>query len=172
MCKDFAPRAAARHARARKIQLNVKGVEITGPYFGATSNFAMPRPTCAKLIALSVLCCLLAMARSDRQYGCSLRSKANAKRTERDEKINEESKKTSAHVHTGTWYFARYLVVLCVPTKAQGSAPQAADAARYAHAKKDATKTCRGGRKRPMVIYVKCELIMPRVACAELIALR
>ena len=42
----------------------------------------MPRATCAELIALSCATCLLAMPRSDRQYGCSLR-KRKMKRTER-----------------------------------------------------------------------------------------
>ena len=68
----------------------------------------MPRATCAELIALSVLCCLLAMSRSDRQkYACNFQRKI-AKRTEMENKINDESKKTSTHVLPvpGTWYFA------------------------------------------------------------------
>ena len=40
--------------------------------------------------------------------------------------------------------------------KAQGSAPRAADAARYARARKNATETCKRGReKRPVIIW--CE---------------
>ena len=68
--KGSAPRAAdaARYARARKIQLiYVKGAERRGPRFSATCDLIMPRATCAELIALSVLCCMLAMSRSDRQ---------------------------------------------------------------------------------------------------------
>ena len=37
----------------------------------------------------------------------------------------------------------------------KGSAPRAADAARYARARKNATKTCKGGRKRRPMIW--CE---------------
>ena len=82
----------------------------------------------------------------------------NAKGTQMEDKINDESKKTSTH----TYY--QYLVpghlisggTLCVLKKAQGSAPRATDAARYARARKDATETCKRGRKkRPMVIW--CE---------------
>ena len=52
--------------------------------------------------------CLLAMSRSDRQHGCNCEEKI-AKRTEMEDKINDESEKTSTHTyHTpvpGTWYF-------------------------------------------------------------------
>ena len=60
--------------------------------------------------------------------------------------------------------------------KAQDSAPRAADASRYALARKKATETyAKGaGRRGPRFYSVKIELIiMPRRgACAELIALR
>ena len=138
----------------------------------------MPRATCAELIGLSVLCCLLAMSRSDRQkYGCNLRKKI-AKRTEMENKINDESKKTS----TRTYY--RYLVPGTSPDtwwysvvlkKALDSAPRAADAARYARAWKNATETyVKGaGRRGPRFFGANIALIiMPRGACAELIALR
>ena len=66
--KGSSPRAAdaARYARARKIT-TVKGAERRGPLLSATSDLIMPRATCAEMIALSVLCCMLAMSRSDRQ---------------------------------------------------------------------------------------------------------
>ena len=59
--------------------------------------------------------------------------------------------------------------------KAQNSAPRAADAARYACARKNATEThVKGaGRRGPRLFGANSEsIIMPRGACAELIALR
>ena len=50
-----------------RFQLNVKGAERRGPGYSATSDSIIPRAACAELIAMSVLCCLLAMSRSDRQ---------------------------------------------------------------------------------------------------------
>ena len=51
----------------------------------------------------------------------------------------------------------------------KGSAPRA-DAARYARARKNATKTCKGSRRGPW-FGANSDLIMPRAACAEQIAL-
>ena len=99
----------------------------------------------------------------------------NAKRTEMENKINDESKKKS----TRTYY--RYLVpgtspntwccTLCGTKKAQDSAPRAADAARYTRARKNATGTYAtgAGRSGPRFIGVNIELIG---SCAELFALR
>ena len=59
--------------------------------------------------------------------------------------------------------------------KAQDSAPRAADAARYARARKNATETYvkRAGRRGPRLFGANSELIiMPRGVCAKLIALR
>ena len=59
--------------------------------------------------------------------------------------------------------------------KAQDSAPRAADAARYARARKNATEAyVKGaGRRGPRFFGANIELIiMPTGACAELIALR
>ena len=94
-----------------KFQLNMKGAERGGPRIYATSDLIMPRGTCAELIALSVLCCMLAMSRSDRQYSSTgvIGEEKNAKRTEMEDNINDEIKKTSTtHVLPvpGTWYFA------------------------------------------------------------------
>ena len=96
-----------------------------------------------------------------------------------ENKINDESKKTSTRTYD------RYLVpgtspntcscTLCGYKKAQDSAPRAADAARYARARKNATETyVKGaGRRGPRLFCSNIDLIiMPRVACAELIALR
>ena len=116
-----------------RFQLNMKGAERGGPRISATSDLIMPKGTCAELIALSVLCCMLAMSRFDRQYSSTgvIGEGKNAKRTEMEDKINDESKKPSTH----TYY--RY-------------------AARYARARKNATETCKGGRKkRPVIIW--CE---------------
>ena len=63
--KGSALRAAV--AQGRFQQINGKGAERRGPRFSATSDLIMPRATCAELIDLSVLCCMLAMSRSDRQ---------------------------------------------------------------------------------------------------------
>ena len=98
-----------------------------------------------------------------------------------ENKINDESKeKSTLHTRTtGTWYLVLRIipgVVLCVVLKkAQDSAPRAADAARYARAEKNATETyVKGAGKRgPRFFGANIELIiMPRGACAELIALR
>ena len=86
------------------------------------------------------------MSRSDRQYGCKLRRKNNAKRTELENKINDESKKTSSHTYN-RHLVLRMILALCVIKKAQGSAPRAADAARYVRARKNATKTYTKRRK-------------------------
>ena len=62
-----------------------------------------------------------------------------------------------------------------VLSKAQDSAPLAADAARYARARKNATETYVKGAERrgPRLFGANSELIiMPRGACAELITLR
>ena len=59
--------------------------------------------------------------------------------------------------------------------KAQDSAPRAADAARYARARKNATETyVKGAGRRGLRLFgANVELIiMPRGACAELIPLR
>ena len=59
--------------------------------------------------------------------------------------------------------------------KTQDSAPRAADAARYAHARENTTETyVKGaGRRGPRFFGAHIELIItPRGACAELIALR
>ena len=67
----------------------------------------MPRGICAELIALFVLCCMLAMSRLDRQYSSStgvIGEEKNAKRTEMEDKINDDAKKNSTHT------FYRYLV--------------------------------------------------------------
>ena len=69
-----------------------------------------------------------------------------------EDKLNDESKKTSTHARTtGTWYPVLRLIpggTLCVLKKAQGSATRAADAARYARARKNATETCNKGAGR------------------------
>ena len=72
MYKGSAPRRLTQPATLTqgKTQLkNVKGVEIRGPRFGATSDLIMLRATCAELIGLCCAVCLLAMPRSGRQYG-------------------------------------------------------------------------------------------------------
>ena len=76
-----------------------------------------------------------------------------------ENKLNDGSQKTSTH----TYY--RYLVPGASPNnwwysvwfqRKHGSAPQAADAARYARTRKNATETCKWGRKkRPVIIW--CE---------------
>ena len=109
----------------------MEGAERGGPRTSATRKLIMPRGICAELIALSVLCCMLAMSRFDRQYSSTgvIGEEKNAKRTEMEDKINDESKKTSTH----TYY--RY-------------------AARYARARKNANETSKGGRKkRPVIIW-------------------
>ena len=70
-----------------------------------------------------------------------------------------KAKNECTHVHTGTWYFAYLVVLLRVLKKPQRSAPRAADATRYARARKDATETCieRGRKKRPMIIWYVSE---------------
>ena len=76
--KRSAPRAAdtARYACARKISTKCEGGREKRPMISATSDLIMSRATCAELIGLPVLCCLLAMSRSDRQkYGRNLRTK-------------------------------------------------------------------------------------------------
>ena len=84
--KGFAPRAAdaARYAGARKNTTKCEaGVKIRGPWFGAASDMMTPRATGAELIALwcCAAVCLLAMSRSDRQYGCNLWEEKNKRRT-------------------------------------------------------------------------------------------
>ena len=122
----------------------------------------MPRGTCAELTALSVLCCMLAMSRSDWQYSSTgvIGEEKNAKRTEMEDQ-NQRRKQKDQHTRTtGTWYLVLRPTPAAwwysVPKKAQGSAPRAAPAARYACSRKNATKTCEGGRKkRPVIIW--CE---------------
>ena len=66
-----------------------------------------------------------------------------------EDKINDEGKKTSTHTHYR--YLALRLIprgTLCVIKKAQGSAPRAADAARYGRARKNATETRNKGAGR------------------------
>ena len=94
-----------------------------------------------------------------------------------ENKINDESKKTSTRTYyrylvpgtsPNTWWYS------VVQNKAQDSAPRAADAARYACARKNATEAyVKGaGRRGPRLFGANIELIiMPRGACAELIAL-
>ena len=92
--------------------------------------------------------------------------------------ISDESKKTSTHTYIPVpWYLARCIIpvgTLCVLKKAQGSAPRAADAARYARARKNATKYVKGAERRGpfLLLGANSGLIMPRGDCAELIALR
>ena len=64
------------------------------------------KATCAELVTLCCAVCLLAISRSDRQYGCNLR---NNKKHEEDQerKINEENKKMSTQQHTRTY---RYII--------------------------------------------------------------
>ena len=83
-----------------RFQLIMKGAERGDPWISATSHLIMQRVTCAELIARSVLCCMLAMSRSDRQYSSTgvIGEKQNAQRTEMEEKINE-SKKNSTHTY-------------------------------------------------------------------------
>ena len=122
----------------------------------------MPRGTCAELIALSVLCCMLVMSRSDRQYSST--GVIGEEKTRRGPRWRTKSTtKAKRPVHTpttGTWYLVLGLIPATwwysVLNKAQGSAPRAADAARYARARKNATETFKGGRKkRPVIIW--CE---------------
>ena len=56
-----------------KAQQNVNGAEKKGPWFNASSDLIMPGATCAELIALCCAVRLLAVSRSDRQYGYNLR---------------------------------------------------------------------------------------------------
>ena len=125
MYKSSAPRAAdaARYARARKISTTkcVGGRKKRPMILSVTSDLIMARAACAELIALFLLCCMLAMSRSDRQrwYGCNLRRKN--RREDRDGEQNQHRKINKTSTHT----YQRYLVVLCVVLKkAQGSAPQ------------------------------------------------
>ena len=121
----------------------------------------MPRATCAEQIALSVLCCVVCW-RCHVLIGSStgvIGEEKIAKRTEMEDEINDESKKMSTHTRTtDTWY----LVLRQIPAawwysvflkKAQGSAPRELDAARYARARKNATETCKGGRKKRPGIF-------------------
>ena len=86
-----------------RIQQTVKGVERRGQGSRASSDLIMPRATCAELIALCCVVCLLAVSRSDREYGCNLRKKKKHEEG-REKSINEETKKTSTQqctaVHT------------------------------------------------------------------------
>ena len=136
----------------------------------------MPRATWGELIALCCAVCWRCHVLIGRSTGVICEEKI-AKRTEMENKINDESKKTST---TGTWYLVLRLipdlVVLCVVLKkAQDSASRAADPARFPRARKNATETyVKGaGRRGPRFFGANIELIiMPRGACAELIALR
>ena len=75
----------------------VKAAERRGPRFSATSYLILPRDTCAELIAMYVLCCLLAMSRldrmscSDRQCGTGvICEEQTAKRIDMENKNNNE----------------------------------------------------------------------------------
>ena len=138
----------------------------------------MLRAVCAELIALFVLCCLLLMSRSDRQkYGCNLRKKMRREPRWRTKSTTKAKRRLHACT-TGFWYLVLRLIpggALCGSRKAQDNAPRAADAARYAWARKNATETCVKGaaRRGPRSFGANIELIiMPRGACAELITLR
>ena len=116
-----APQAAdaVRHARARKnTNKTCKGTERRGPWCGANSKLMMPRAARAVLIALCCAVCLLAVSRSDRQYGCNLRGGGAWGPRE----INwRKSKNTGTqHVDTGTWvrYFVSYQVFHFIPDTA------------------------------------------------------
>ena len=118
----------------------------------------MPTGTCAELIALSVLCCMLAMSRFDRQYSSAgVIGEEKTPRGPRWRKKTTTKAERSVYTRTtGTWYLVLRLIPAAwwysVQKKAQGSAPRAGDAARYARARKNATETCKGGRKKRPVI--------------------
>ena len=78
-----------------------------GPRFDATSGLIMPRANCAEMIALCCAVCLLAMSRSDRQYGCILRKqkkkhKDNREKTIKRRKQKEEYTRTYPYLVRGT----------------------------------------------------------------------
>ena len=105
---------AARLPRARKNTTNGKWAERRGPWLGATSDLIMPRATCAELMALCCAVCLLAMARSDRQYESNLRKK-KAWRGPRGQSTKEAKgrARSSTHVHTAIYATKWRLSALC-----------------------------------------------------------
>ena len=141
----------------------------------------MPRCTCAELIALSVLCCMLAMSRSDRRY--SSKGVIGEKKSEedRDGGQNQRRKQKDQYTHVlavpGTWYFAHntcYLVVLCL-FKRKHRAPlrgRLTPLATLAQGRMQLKYVKGEGRRGPRLFGANSEVIMPRGACAELIALR
>ena len=69
----------------------------------------MPRDTCAELIALSVLCYLLGMSRSDRQkYECNFRRKNCEDNRDGEQNQRRKQKDEDTHVRPvpDTRYFA------------------------------------------------------------------
>ena len=79
---------------------------------------------------------------------------------DRDGEQNQRRKQKDEYTHVlpvpvpgtspCTWWYSVVLI------RAQGSAPWAADAARYARAKKNATETCKWDRKeRPVIVWCK-----------------
>ena len=135
----------------------------------------MPKATCAELIALSVLCCLLVVSASDGQkHGCNVRT-TKCEENRHGEK-NERRKQKDEYRHVllvpGTTPNTSWHCV--VKKKSQDSRPPAPDATRYARERKNATETyVKGAGKRgPRFFGANIELMKSRGACAELIALR
>ena len=109
----------------------------------------MPRATCAELIALSVLCCMLAMSRSDRQYSTGVICEEKiAKRTEMENQTNDEKEKRRVHTRTnGTWYLVRPIPAgtLCDSKESTGlrSARLLTPPATLAQGRMQLTETCK-----------------------------
>ena len=79
----------------------------------------MARAACAEQIALCCAVCLLALSRSDRQYGCSLRGGGN-RAAVRDQTCEEKGKRKVVPKNT---YYTRYCSIY-VQKKAQRSTTQ------------------------------------------------
>ena len=81
----------------------------------------------------------------------------------------EESRRSGDPCHeVGEIQSTNPITIFCWLYK--GSAPRAADATRYARARKNTAK-CEGGTKKDPWFGAASDLIMPRANCAELIAL-
>ena len=106
-----------------RTQLNDKVAEGRNPMFGATGALITPRAGCAALFALCCAVCVLAMSRSDRQYGCNLRKKKMS-RTERGQIKEKKDEYTRTTYRYLVLHMIPSLVLLCVRKKAERSTAQ------------------------------------------------
>ena len=103
--------------------IHVKGVERGGPRFGATSELIMPTAVCACLVAL-LLWCALSVLCACWGYHVLIDSTGvvcggGGIWGPRGRSTEESNNTSTQRVHTGTWYFDSYLVLLLyVRTKA------------------------------------------------------